>query len=320
MLAREFVKFGHEVQLVTNTSGDNTDIFPFEVTRRPGPVSLILFTRWCDVMFHNNISLQMAWPLLFVHRPWVVAHHTWIPTGRGLNGLKGSIKQWALRRADCISISQAVARSMDTPSTLIPNPYDSAVFRKIEGIERKNDIVFVGRLVTDKGVDVLLHAIHMLKQAHGVVTQLTIIGDGPEFEALTKLTADLGIGSLIRFTGHLKDEVLAREVNAHAVMVVPSQWNEPFGIVALEGIACGCVVVATSGGGLPDAVGPCGVTFPRGDSISLASILADLLQNEQSLESFTTGATEHLEKHRIQNVAASYLEVIEHAMRKHPCH
>ena len=270
-------------------------------------------------MFHNNVTLTSAWPLLLVRRPWVVAHHTWIPRDAGLGRLKGHVKQRVLRRAECISISRAVANHMDTPSTIVPNPYDSALFRRIEGVARKRDIVFVGRLVSDKGADVLLRAIHTLKRDHGIAADLTVVGEGPERDALAGLARNLEIDGLITFTGTLTGETLAREMNAHTVMVIPSQWSEPFGIVALEGIACGCAAVATSGGGLPDAVGPCGVTFPRGDSATLARILAELLSDQRSLDRLTGNAADHLEKHHIEKVAASYLEIMEKALKSHRC-
>ena len=62
--------------------------------------------------------------------------------------------------------------------------------------------------------------------------------------------AALGLERQVEFTGVLQGETLVRTLNAHRIMVVPSRTPEPFGVVALEGIACGCVVVGSEGGGL----------------------------------------------------------------------
>src|ERR1700749_4757419 len=76
LLATEFVRAGHEVKLVTKTEEKDGIERPFEVIRAPSPTELIELTRWCDIFFQNNISLEMAWPLLLVRRPWVVSSQT----------------------------------------------------------------------------------------------------------------------------------------------------------------------------------------------------------------------------------------------------
>jgi glycosyltransferase involved in cell wall biosynthesis len=208
-----------------------------------------------------------------------------------------------------ISCSQAVASGLPGPSTVVPNAYDSEIFRLIEGIERNRELVFLGRLVSDKGCDTLLTALHKLK-LEGLKPRLTIIGSGEEEELLKRMVDDLGINEQVEFTGAKKGDELVRLLNQHQMMVVPSLWNEPFGIVALEGIACGCVVIGTEGGGLPEAIGPCGVTFPNGDSDALALLLGDLLMFPHRLESFRDLATTHLANHTKEVVAQKYLEVL----------
>ena len=69
LLAPEFIKAGHEVILITLTAKEDDVERPYRVIRRPSPTQLIGLVRWCDVYFQNNISLMLAWPLLFVRRP-----------------------------------------------------------------------------------------------------------------------------------------------------------------------------------------------------------------------------------------------------------
>ena len=76
-----------------------------------------------------------------------------------------------------------------------------------------------------------------------------MIGDGPEASRLQEQAARLGIGGQIDFLGARRGEELVGLLNRHRILVVPSRYNEPFGIVALEGIACGCVVIGSEGAG-----------------------------------------------------------------------
>ena len=315
MLALGFSAHGHDVCVVTQTPGHLNSELPFRIVRRPGPLALLQLTRWSDVMFHNNISLQVAWPLLLIRRPWVVAHHTWIPKNGDLDGLKGRLKQLVLRWARCISISNAVAAHVRTPSTVISNPYNDSLFRRLANIPKANDLVFVGRLVSDKGVDILLRALYHISIHNSFIPHLTIIGEGPEETELRRLVVELDLKPHVNFVGRLEGEQLVTELNAHNILVVPSRWNEPFGIVALEGIACGCVVVASAGGGLEDAVGPCGLTFSNGDTGALARCLEELLSNPDRIDEMRQHANLHLAKHSKAQVVSSYLEVIEKALK-----
>ena len=97
-------------------------------------------------------------------------------------------------------------------------------------------------------------------------------------------------------------------------MVVPSIWNEPFGVVALEGLACGCVVIGSEGGGLKQAVGPAGLTFANGDAEGLASALEQVLCDPAVQERFRAAAPAHLALHQPAAVAKRYLEVFEQAV------
>jgi len=98
-------------------------------------------------------------------------------------------------------------------------------------------------------------------------------------------------------------------------MAVPSRWAEPFGIVALEGIACGCAVVGTALGGLPEAIGPCGITVPNGDSSAMGQALRSLLDDDGLCADYRSSAIVHLARHSRSEVARSYLRVLESAAR-----
>ena len=314
LLASEFVAQGHEVKVVTHATYDGLDQFPFEVWRGPSPQKLLNLLRWCDVYFHNNISLKTIWPLLFVRRPWVVANHTWIARSDESLGWQDRLKRFLLRYATCISVSQAVADHVAVPSTIIGNPYRNDLVRPLEDVPRNKDIVFLGRLVSDKGADLLIDVLQRLKEK-GVVAQLTIIGEGIEYSNLQQQAEALGVKDQVSLAGHKSGNELVHLLNEHRILVVPSRWKEPFGIVALEGLACGCVVVGSEGGGLKDAIGNCGVTFPNGDAAALAEIISDLLSNPQKLVEYRAQTQQHLEDHQSPTVAAAYLNVFQGVIR-----
>jgi glycogen synthase len=277
-------------------------------------MTLLQKVRWSDVLVQNNISLRYVWPALLLSKPLVIAVQTWITDGSLPATLTQRIKFSVLRRSTSVSISQAIADHIDSPSMVQGNPYDDQVFVIRPEVQRDRDILFVGRLVSAKGAALLVDAVGDLLPRHPGLTA-TIVGLGPEEAALRSQVARLGLVKQVTFAGPLSGESLAREYNRHRILAVPSIWREPFGIVALEGIACGCVCVASEGGGLKDAIGPCGITFPNGDQAAFEIALETLL-DAPSLDGYRRGAAQHLAQFSRKTMAASYLRHIESAARQ----
>lgn len=309
ILAAEFHTLGHEVRVITAVQAAKSSGYPFPIIRNPTTTQLMETIRWCDVFFSNNISLNLAWPLLFIHRPWAVAHHTWISRIDGRLGWQDRMKLFLLRYACNIAISHALAEALPVSSVIIPEPYQYDIFKTTDGV-RDRELIFVGRLVSDKGVDTLLSAMGVLKQ-RGVRAKLTIVGDGPEFGTLRVLVEQLGLADQVSFAGVIEGHKLAALLNQHRIMVVPSRWAEPFGIVALEGIACGCLVIGSEKGGLKDAIGPCGITVSNGDVPALAQALETALLDTTTYKRYTDMAPEHLARHHSNAVAMQYLKIFE---------
>jgi glycogen synthase len=306
---------------VTQTPGRGPDDFPFTVIRKPSPLELLRWTRWCDVFHQANVSLRGLWPLLLVRRPWVASHHSWYCRTEGNIAWQDRLKRYLLRfAAASISVSQAIADDLATPSAVIPNPYRDDLFRLLPGMAqttRREELVFVGRLVSDKGVDVLLDALALLVAPAdtGLRPRLAVVGEGPERPRLEEQAARLGIAGQVDFLGTRTSEELVEILNRHRILVVPSRYREPFGIVALEGIACGCVVVGSAGGGLKDAIGPCGETFENGDAADLARVLGRRLRNPETDEECLRYRESHLALHKADRAAAAYLAEIAKAAR-----
>jgi glycosyltransferase involved in cell wall biosynthesis len=308
LLAEEFQDQGHKVTLVTQTPATGPDTAAFRIVRRPGLLELLRLVRVADVVFQSNISLRMAWPLLLLRRPWVVVHHTWIPH----TGLAGKLKRSVLRYASNISVSRAVANDLPVPSVVVPNPYRAALFRVVEGVPRDLDVIFVGRLVSDKGADVLVAALGRLRD-RGLRLRTTIVGSGPEEDALRDQVRKLGLAGQVEFAGYRSGETLVQILNRHRTLVVPSVWEEPFGVVVLEAIACGCLPVVARSGGLPDAAGALGRVFAKSDAGALADQLADAHAATELTDTQRTVALGHLVAHRPDRVAARYLQILSDA-------
>lgn len=316
LLAERFQRMGHRVVLVTQTASDLPDTEAYAVVRRPSPWRLWALARWADVMFHNNISLRYAWPLWLLRRPWVVAHHTWIPA----QGLAARIKRRVLPKARNLAVSQAMADSLDVPCQVVPNPYADDVFVGLDGVARDRELVFVGRWVSDKGVTHLIDAVDLLAR-RGRRVHLTLVGEGPEAESLRRQAQALNVADRIDFAGRRVGAELVAMLNAHQILVVPSVWEEPFGVVVLEALACGCVPLVTRSGGLPQAVGACGVVLPACDREGLAAALADgiaaLLDDPESLDHYRLQTAAHLARHTRDRVARDYLQCLNDACRIH---
>jgi glycosyltransferase involved in cell wall biosynthesis len=307
LLATEFVRLGHVVKLVTKTGTQSRQDFIFEVIRNPSPYRMLKLLRWADVYFQNHVSLFLGWPLLLVRKPWVVTQQVWLPGAGMSDAWKGSLKRLLLRFATTVSISRAIG------THVIGNPYDAETFREMSGVKRETELIFVGRLGIEKGAHLLLDALALLN-SRGRRYRLTVVGGGGEAEALRRQSLRLELANQVTFTGPLTGNELAVTLNRHHILVVPSVWSEPFGIVALEGCACGCVVVGSTNGGLPEAIGPCGVTFPNGDVIALADRIEELLANPAVLEDFRSARSAHLSNHSAPVVAGNYIRLFQSAI------
>ena len=113
---------------------------------------------------------------------------------------------------------------------------------------RPRHILFVGRLVREKGVDLLLDALTTLD---GDWT-CTIVGDGPAAAKVRPLAQSRGLADRVTFAGWLNGAALSRAFDDASVVAVPSRWPEPFGIVGLEAMAHARPVVAFRVGGISD--------------------------------------------------------------------
>ena len=244
---------------------------------------LIRLCRWADVVHVNGYRAAVIVAARLARRPLVWTHHeySFCPTGLGWwQGRDRSFSPpqcWAclrdrgfgyraaVRRIAATGARMASRRLVDAHTTTThymrdrlklasavviplgvtpPSQLDDASAKKRDGFT----VVYAGRLIREKGVDVAIHAIAEARR-QGSNVRLEVIGDGPERSALEDLARRELADGVCTFLGSMEpDLVLARMRLADAV-IVPSVWSEPAGFVVLEAMAVGVPVVAADAGG-----------------------------------------------------------------------
>jgi glycosyltransferase involved in cell wall biosynthesis len=128
---------------------------------------------------------------------------------------------------------------------IVPNGIDLKRIADIPQSPDKCDIIFVGRLIREKNVDVLLEALGYVRDSlHDV--KCHIIGDGPEKEKLVELAAKRKLLDNVKFSGFMGYEEVIARVKSSKLLVLPSS-REGFGMVVLEAFACGLPVITVKG-------------------------------------------------------------------------
>lgn len=195
------------------------------------------------------------------------------------------IERYNLRHTDYAIVgSQGAARvwrdkGYDGPLAVIPQfGVDPDIFSP--GSERPDRgfvVGYVGRLVPEKGVDLLLEALIGLQGTW----RLTIVGDGPERAYLQAEARRLGLAGRVTFEGVLASSRMPAFYRELDALVVPSRsrpnWVEQFGRVLIEAMACGVPVVSADSGEIPGVVGQAGLIFPEDDAPALRDHLARLM-------------------------------------------
>lgn len=307
---------GHQVSVSTDVAAPQTqpEELPYPAYYQRGGKPLVGLWRKHDVVIMMNVSLKTLWPMFLTRTPVVFTHHSpyWIDRV-GTRDWRERLKvQIARKNRYNLCVSQFIRDATGLQDAeVVPNCYDDTIFNELDTSKRPRSIAFVGRLVSDKGADLLLAALEQLPAEMEV--EVTVIGDGPERAALEAQAASMK-SRRIRFTGSLLPEAVAAELIQHEILVVPSLWKEPFGIVALEGMACGCVPLVSDGGGLPEAVGDAGCVFKSGDAEDLASQISRLLEDRSLRVSLRAAGPSHLARHTARKMAAAYLELAERAL------
>ena len=188
---------------------------------------------------------------------------------------------------------------------------------KINTINRRNYaaddeflLLYVGRLVPEKGVALLLHAFAELKR-RGVKIKLVIVGQGPQFNELRSLSQQLGVAASVYFTGYIPDEEVNHLYHIADLAVVPSYY-EPFGIVALESMVRGTPTLVADTCGLGEIIDDMvdGRKFLCGFMNSLVDMILWFVHNPgHARELAKKGKEKAYQVYNWDNIAAKTAEV-----------
>lgn len=166
----------------------------------------------------------------------------------GRKGFFGKlIENIASKLGKSIAVSQMTKRNLELIGNKdiykIPNGIDLKRVSEIIPHNEKCHIIFVGRLIKEKNVDILLRAIDYVRRELGDI-KCHIIGNGPEKDRLVKLTTDRRLDNNVTFFEFMEhDEVISR-MKSSKLLVLPSS-REGFGMVVIEAFACGIPVITT---------------------------------------------------------------------------
>lgn len=295
-LARRFQEKGHEVTVFCRRSAhtpryeqkENVRIFRIRSLRRPfGILSYIFGGLFCIAKERKNCDVLLcfrAWPngvigLLaqkifgiascFSIRggDWYFVEPFW--WGKLIYRLLFSSKMKVLVQTAKIR-SEILAKYPEVQPVIIPNGIDFAKTYSLKG----KSVMFVGNLISRKGVDVLIEAFKGIPDS-----KLTIVGDGPERSRLEKLASGLNVD----FVGRLEpDEIRQYMADYAKVLVLPAVAGEGMPNVLLEAMSIGVPVVASDVAGIRDLLenGKAGVLVPPGEPFTLSDAVNTVLRDK----------------------------------------
>jgi glycosyltransferase involved in cell wall biosynthesis len=160
----------------------------------------------------------------------------------------------------------------------LPNPDQSMPSQKLR-------LAYVGRLVPEKGIPVLLEAAKILK-AEGHDFEIRIVGDGSERAQLQDIIRRDRLAPFTSITGFLTGEDFVRALQDTSVVVMSSTWEETAGLAAIEQMMRGRLVITADIGGLTEVLGDTGLKFVPGNAASLADCLRTVIRNPALIGSF----------------------------------
>jgi glycosyltransferase involved in cell wall biosynthesis len=265
--------------------------------------------------------------------------HTWQNVLRPLRWYVRAIAQAVLRQADGVLCANHAGASVlaqlgyrGVTEVIPPIGVDLQVFqpgvaqdepRIKDGILRYSGgaapnaftVLYAGRFVPEKGLDLLIDALRLL----GPTAQLRLVGQGPSTAALKAQAQAAGVAEQVRFSPPVSPDRMPANMAQADVLVLPSRstpvWQEQFGRVLIEAMACKVPVVGSDSGAIPEVIGDAGLVFPEGNASALADRLRQLMATPalraELAERGYARAVAHFSQERVaQQTAAFYRRLL----------
>jgi glycosyltransferase involved in cell wall biosynthesis len=291
---------------------------------------------------HDNQCL--GYGLLRIPQPLVTTVHHPIQVDRTIEltaatrmGRRISLRRWygfttmqrrvarRLRHVLTVSHTSAdqITEHLEVPparQTVVPVGADTDLFSPDPAVSR-----VAGRVVTTASADVPLKGLAVLVEAIAKVrterqVELVVIGEAKKGGQVLDLVDRYGLAGTVRFTGRVSHDELVSYLRSASLAVVPSLF-EGFSLPAIEAMACATPVVATTGGALPEVVGPdahAGLLVPPGDPQALAVAIARVLDDPGLAARLgAAGRARVVDRFTWRSCAAATAEVYRRAIAEH---
>ena len=346
MIDEEHYEFEHRTILFNSKDADLPFNFPC-FTTHPRSINTFYNLNNNEMLDYIDAFVEYTKEIVTNFKPDVIhAQHLWIaPYAASLSGVPYVVtahgtdlmgfkkdkryRKYALEGSNNAKFIIAISNQVydDTTSlyhpakekiVIVPNGFDDDIFKMKN--EKKEDVLkklgtdyladkivsFVGKFTDFKGIDILIKAAKIVNKSISNVG-FYLAGDGGLRTDMENLANDLGLKNII-FLGHQTQENVASLYSMADLSVVPSRI-EPFGLVAIEALACGTPVVATNAGGLPDFINEkVGALVEMNNPNALADAIISELNNQTKL---TKG--KYAQKYAIKNYSwdANLKKVVE---------
>lgn len=281
------------------------------------------------VTHHASISTQFIFAALRILKPqikYVMTAHscfdreTYYIYGGLKNRVYALLLRQNLRKSDCdIFVSEAGKKSYvqefridEEKAKVVYNgvPISRQLPAVEKHIHKPVNILYIGRLVKTKGVQLLIEAICRLRM-EGIEPELTIVGDGEYRSALEKKANESHISDFVHFEGQQTD--IGLYLTRSDIFVYPSVCQEVFGISIVEAMSYGIPCVGNQVGGIPEIIknGYNGFLTEKADGDSLAVAIKDVLKMYQDLpqDEIATHCFETAKRFDIKNTVVTLKQI-----------
>lgn len=196
----------------------------------------------------------------------------------------------------------------------IPNGINTDLFHPVDDIRRESARLIVTNSADTplKGLYYLLHAVKSLSEERSI--KLIVIGSPKKNGGIEKLVKNLGLQSIVQFTGRVDDQRFIEEYAKATLAIVPSLY-EGFGLPVGEAMACRIPVICTTGGALPEVAGDAAKIVPPADAIALKDAITSLLDSPEECERMAQAGYERVMQNytwemTATRTAAAYKDII----------
>ncbi|TSC87213.1 MAG: glycosyltransferase [Parcubacteria group bacterium Gr01-1014_8] len=199
--------------------------------------------------------------------------------------------------------------------SVMPDFVDNTLLQKLPH-EKKDNVVRIfasGRMIQDKGFNLLVDALALLPKQQREMIAVTLSGDGPEREALQEQARARGIGNTVHFPGWVsKHEMHATLANCD-IFIYPRFHKELSSVLLLEALAVHRPVVVPEGGGLEWLAGEATLTFKDNDAVSLAKAIEKLVESPNMRETLSHAAAKRISEFDHRTLAVRLRKILQTA-------